>query len=160
MALCSTQVRNILHGTSSAQYAAACEFSRIQGGAGRKKTQRAETLCFQISQELIRDRYGKVLTKEIALSAIGKRPLESWAVVCEQLGLRATAQELLDQSEPLLRDRCCFCPPFMPSPNLVVSFKLNQLLVFVKHPLQFKILPKVRSLPAQVSTLVTRCSQD
>lgn len=64
-----------------------------------------ETACFHISQKLVSERYGKQLTKEIALLAIGKRPLESWEVVREQLDLTATAEELLELSEPLLRER-------------------------------------------------------
>jgi hypothetical protein len=130
MALCWTQVR---YCTNSAPI-----FNEYQE-ARSLKTLHAETLCFQISKELIRERYGKELTKEVALSAIGKKPLESWAVVREQLELQATAQELLDQSEPLLLDRCRFCPPCMHAcPALVTRITLNQSpvlrLVVIQDP--------------------------
>jgi hypothetical protein len=58
-----------------------------------------------VSQELILERFGKQLTKEVAVAAIGTRPVESWAIVQEALQLPATPEELFQLSEPQLRER-------------------------------------------------------
>lgn len=53
----------------------------------------------------VAESHGAVLTAEAAELALGMRPLDAWAAVAEALGIERSAQELFDQSEPLLRDR-------------------------------------------------------
>jgi hypothetical protein len=50
-------------------------------------------------------KYGATLTKEAAAVALGKRPLDCWADVASVLGLQVPAQQLLDETEPLLQAR-------------------------------------------------------
>jgi uncharacterized protein YceH (UPF0502 family) len=65
----------------------------------------AETVCYQVGQRVV-GKYGKQLTKKVASAGIGKRPLDCWAIVAKQLALDASAQELVDQSEVELQQRC------------------------------------------------------
>jgi hypothetical protein len=50
-------------------------------------------------------RHGATLTKEAAAVALGKRPLDCWSDVAQVLGLAVPAQQLLDETEPLLQTR-------------------------------------------------------
>lgn len=76
-----------------------------------------ETACHNVGQA-IAAKYGKQLTKEVVAKALGKRALESWDIIRQELDIPATAQELLDLSEPELLQRyapdarhdCCMCP--------------------------------------------------
>jgi hypothetical protein len=43
---------------------------------------------------------------EAQRAALGKRPLDCWRDVAALLGLQVPAQELFDQTEPLLQERC------------------------------------------------------
>jgi hypothetical protein len=42
---------------------------------------------------------------EAQRAALGKRPLDCWQDVAALLGLQVPAQELFDQTEPLLQER-------------------------------------------------------
>ena len=75
------------------------------GSPGYHGAWHAETLCFQVGQEVV-SRYGKQLTREVARAGIGKRPLECWAIIAEMLAIEASAQELFDQTEPQLQAKC------------------------------------------------------
>lgn len=63
-----------------------------------------ETACHNVGQA-IAAKYGKQLTKEVVAKALGKRALESWDIIRQELDIPATAQELLDLSEPELLQR-------------------------------------------------------
>lgn len=63
-----------------------------------------ETLVLEVVR-CVAESHGAVLTAEAAELALGMRPLDAWAAVAEALGIERSAQELFDQSEPLLRDR-------------------------------------------------------
>lgn len=63
----------------------------------------AETLCFNVAQRVVRA-HGKELTKDVARLGVGKRPLECWTAVNQELNLPASAQQLVDASEPELRE--------------------------------------------------------
>lgn len=65
----------------------------------------AETACLKVGQA-IAAKYGKQLTKEVVAKALGKRPLESWDIIRQELDIPATAQELFELSEPELQKRC------------------------------------------------------
>ena len=49
--------------------------------------------------------HGASLTPEAAKAGLGKRPLEAWQAVVDALGLAVPAQQLYDESEPLLTER-------------------------------------------------------
>eukprot|EP00892_Ulva_mutabilis_P000274 jgi/Ulvmu1/10247/UM060_0048.1 len=63
-----------------------------------------ETACLKVGQA-IAAKYGKQLTKEVVVKALGKRPLESWDIIRKELDIPATAQELFALSEPELQKR-------------------------------------------------------
>lgn len=67
-----------------------------------------ETACHKVGQDIVA-KYGKTLTKEVVAKALGKRPLESWDIIRQELDIPATAQELFDQSEPELLQRYGIC---------------------------------------------------
>ncbi|WIA22630.1 hypothetical protein OEZ86_009609 [Tetradesmus obliquus] len=63
-----------------------------------------ESLCIEVAQQVLAQ-HGKVLTKEAQRTALGKRPLDCWRDVAALLGLDVPAQQLFDQTEPLLEAR-------------------------------------------------------
>lgn len=64
-----------------------------------------ESLIFQVAKEVV-SRHGAELTESAAQAATGLRPLESWQVVADTMGLTVPAAQLLAESEELLCDRC------------------------------------------------------
>lgn len=68
----------------------------------------SETACHKVGQAIVA-KYDKQLTKEVVTKALGKRPLESWDIIRQELDIPATAQELFDQSEPELLQRYGIC---------------------------------------------------
>eukprot|EP00879_Flechtneria_rotunda_P032054 GHRR01035204.1.p1 GENE.GHRR01035204.1~~GHRR01035204.1.p1 ORF type:complete len:375 (+),score=85.29 GHRR01035204.1:585-1709(+) len=60
-----------------------------------------ESLCIEVAQQVLA-KYGCTLTKEAQRAALGKRPLDCWRDVAKILKLDVTAQQLFDESEPLL----------------------------------------------------------
>ena len=64
----------------------------------------SETLCFQVAQKVVRA-HGRELTKDVARLGVGKRPLECWTAIKQELDMEASAQELVDASEPELLAR-------------------------------------------------------
>jgi beta-phosphoglucomutase-like phosphatase (HAD superfamily) len=63
-----------------------------------------ESLCLEVGRQVL-SRHSATLTKEAAAVALGKRPLDCWSDVAQVLGLQVPAQQLLDESELLLRAR-------------------------------------------------------
>lgn len=49
--------------------------------------------------------HGKALTQEALQASSGRRPLEAWQTVKEMLGIECSAQQLFDESEPVLAER-------------------------------------------------------
>lgn len=49
--------------------------------------------------------HGKTLTPEALQASTGKRPLEAWQAVKDVLDIDCSAQQLFDESEPVLTDR-------------------------------------------------------
>ena len=64
----------------------------------------AESLVCNVSQRVLAA-HGASLTPEAAKAGLGKRPLEAWQAVVDVLGLAVPAQQLYDESEPLLTER-------------------------------------------------------
>jgi hypothetical protein len=64
----------------------------------------AESLVCDVSQRVLAA-HGASLTPEAAKAGLGKRPLEAWQAVVDVLGLAVPAQQLYDESEPLLTER-------------------------------------------------------
>lgn len=64
-----------------------------------------ESLVMEVAKAVC-ERHGAQLTAEAARASLGKRPLEAWATVAAMLGIQRSAQELFDESEPLLVERC------------------------------------------------------
>ena len=51
-------------------------------------------------------KHGKQLTLEAQVASTGKKALESWQATIDTLGVTdVTAQQLYDESQPLLRER-------------------------------------------------------
>ena len=78
-----------------------------------------ESLIFQVAKEVV-SRHGAELTESAAQAATGLRPLESWQVVADTMGLTVPAAQLLAESEELLCDRCGgsgWLPRFMKMPH-------------------------------------------
>jgi HAD superfamily hydrolase (TIGR01509 family) len=63
-----------------------------------------ETLVLSVARDIVLS-HGKELTEEAIAAALGRRPLEAWAVTADLLGISATPQELFEQSEPMLSER-------------------------------------------------------
>ena len=63
-----------------------------------------ETLVLEVVRSVV-ESHGKSLTADTAARALGMRPLDAWAAVADTLQIQRTAQQLYEQSEPLLRDR-------------------------------------------------------
>ncbi|KAL3155731.1 hypothetical protein ABBQ32_012751 [Trebouxia sp. C0010 RCD-2024] len=49
--------------------------------------------------------HGKILTPEAMQASTGRRPIEAWQAVRDVLDIDATAQQLFDESEPILTER-------------------------------------------------------
>ena len=49
--------------------------------------------------------HGKSLTPEAIQASTGRRPIEAWQAVKDLLDIDATAQQLFDESEPILTDK-------------------------------------------------------
>jgi hypothetical protein len=64
----------------------------------------AESLVCDVSQRVL-TAHGASLTPEASKAGLGKRPLEAWQAVVDVLGLAVPAQQLYDESEPLLTER-------------------------------------------------------
>lgn len=60
-----------------------------------------ESLCVSVAASVLAA-HGKQLTAAAHRAALGKRPLDCWEAVRGELGIQASAQELVDASEPLL----------------------------------------------------------
>ncbi len=64
-----------------------------------------ESLVRSVSAEVLQ-RHGSKLTPEAEKGAVGRRPLDAWQAVIDTLDMKdATAQQLFDESEPLLQKR-------------------------------------------------------
>eukprot|EP00775_Hariotina_reticulata_P009054 gene9054-9224_t len=64
-----------------------------------------ESLCVEIASQVLKQRNVE-LTKEAQRAALGKRPLDCWRDVIHILGIHnATAEELFEETEPLLQAR-------------------------------------------------------
>lgn len=63
-----------------------------------------ESLVCDVSQRVLAA-HGATLTPEAVKAGLGKRPLEAWQAVVDLLGLPVPAQQLYDESEPLLTER-------------------------------------------------------
>eukprot|EP00191_Tetraselmis_sp_GSL018_P007511 CAMPEP_0177620410 /NCGR_PEP_ID=MMETSP0419_2-20121207/26885_1 /TAXON_ID=582737 /ORGANISM="Tetraselmis sp., Strain GSL018" /LENGTH=482 /DNA_ID=CAMNT_0019119955 /DNA_START=56 /DNA_END=1505 /DNA_ORIENTATION=- len=67
-----------------------------------------ETLVNGVASQVV-SKYGKSLPHSVQQAALGKRPLEAWKIVADQLEIPKTAEELFEESEPLLVDRWQHC---------------------------------------------------
>jgi len=65
----------------------------------------AESLVCEVSRKVLAA-HGATLTPEAVKAGMGKRPLEAWQAVVDSLQLAVPAQQLYDESEPLLTERC------------------------------------------------------
>lgn len=63
-----------------------------------------ESLIAGVAQEVLAS-HGAELTPVARLNSVGRRPLEAWAAVREALQVEAPAQQLLEESEAMLRAR-------------------------------------------------------
>ncbi|KAF8063703.1 hypothetical protein HT031_003558 [Scenedesmus sp. PABB004] len=63
-----------------------------------------ESLCVTAAETVLA-RHGARLNKEAQRAALGKRPLDCWRDVAAVLGLDVPAQQLFDETEPLLQAR-------------------------------------------------------
>ena len=67
-------------------------------------TDGAESFVAEAVKSVV-ESHGKVLTPEAMHASSGRRPLEAWQAVKDILDIDATAQQLFDESEPILTDR-------------------------------------------------------
>eukprot|EP00884_Botryococcus_braunii_P005675 jgi/Botrbrau1/15108/Bobra.0303s0001.1 len=66
----------------------------------------SETAVLEVSKEVL-EKHGSQLTQEVREAASGRRPLEAWQAAIDILGLHnVTAQELFDESEVFLKEKC------------------------------------------------------
>jgi riboflavin kinase len=63
-----------------------------------------ETLVLEVVKVVV-ESHGGQLTAQAATQALGMRPIDAWSAVARTLNLKPSAQELFEQSEPLLQDR-------------------------------------------------------
>jgi hypothetical protein len=59
----------------------------------------------EVSEQVLA-KHGKALTKEAHAAALGKRPLDCWRDVAAILELNVPAEQLFNETEPLLQARC------------------------------------------------------
>ena len=65
----------------------------------------AESLVVDVVKQVLA-RHGYELTKEAHAASIGKKAIDSWQTTIDILGIQGvTAQQLYEESEPLLRTR-------------------------------------------------------
>lgn len=78
-----------------------------------------ESLVLEVARAVLA-RHGAALTPGALAASAGRRPLEAWQATLDALGLTGvTAQQLFDESEALLKERCgaaglpapCNAPP-------------------------------------------------
>lgn len=81
-----------------------------------------ESLVMEVAKTVV-ERQGKLLTAEVARASMGKRPLEAWQTVAEMLDINRTAQELFDESEPLLVERWHQAPLLPGAERLLAHFR-------------------------------------
>lgn len=63
-----------------------------------------ESLVLEVVRCVL-ESHGKQLTAEVAMQALGMRPVEAWEAVARTLGIDKGGEELYQQSEPLLQGR-------------------------------------------------------
>ena len=74
--------------------------------ASEQENDIAESLVVDVTKTVLA-RHGKELTQEAQVASMGKRVLDAWQSVIDVLDIRdATAQQLYEESEPLLCERC------------------------------------------------------
>jgi riboflavin kinase / FMN hydrolase len=83
-----------------------------------------ETLVLSVARDVIRAQ-GKSLTPQAIAASLGRRPLDAWQAVVDLLDLKATAQQLFDQSEPLLQERWHHASLLPGAARLVRHLKAN-----------------------------------
>lgn len=64
-----------------------------------------ETIVLDVSQSVLK-KYDKVLTKDVIAASVGKRPLDAWQQVIDMIYIPATAEELFNETESILTERC------------------------------------------------------
>ncbi len=65
-----------------------------------------ESLVLEVARAVLA-RHGAALTPAALAASAGRRPLEAWQATLDALGLGGvTAQQLFDESEALLKERC------------------------------------------------------
>ena len=65
-----------------------------------------ESLVLGVARTVL-EAHGAKLTPEAQRAAIGRKPLDAWQATMDALGMHGvTAQQLFDESEPLLRSQC------------------------------------------------------
>lgn len=75
----------------------------------------AESFVIEAVKDVV-ESHGKSLTPEAIQASTGRRPLEAWQAVKDVLDIGCSAQQLFDESEPVLTERlfsCCLCLCFM-----------------------------------------------
>lgn len=82
-----------------------CMPAALNSGGDARRCPSAESLVCDVSQRVLAA-HGATLTPEAVKAGLGKRPLEAWQAVVDLLGLPVPAQQLYDESEPLLTERC------------------------------------------------------
>lgn len=64
-----------------------------------------ETIVLDVSRSIL-DKYDKVLTKDVIAASVGRRPIDAWQRVIDMLDIPATAEELFNETESILTERC------------------------------------------------------
>ena len=64
----------------------------------------AESFVLEAVKDVV-EAHGRTLTAEAVQASTGRRPLEAWQSVKEVLDIDCTAQELFEESEPILTER-------------------------------------------------------
>ena len=64
----------------------------------------AESFVTEVVKVVV-EAHGKTLTQEALQASSGRRPLEAWQAVKDLLGIDCSAQQLFDESEPVLSER-------------------------------------------------------
>jgi len=66
----------------------------------------AESLVLDVARSVLAS-HGKDLTAEVQRVAIGRTPIDAWQATIDALGMQGvTAQQLFNESEPLLKAKC------------------------------------------------------
>ena len=84
----------------------------------------AESFVTEAVRDVVQS-HGRSLTPEALQASTGRRPLEAWQAVKDVLDINCSAQQLFDESEPVLSERS------QPAPSSNVLYELMHALADV-----------------------------